>query len=149
MKLSETGMATELEQKLMSEIGLGCHYGFYNGSGSCRGIREKAVRLLPEVIRQAHEEGKETALPDQRLIDLAVLATHCENHEELDLTKTWQVCSTVLQIHCQLHFTPEAEREHFIGTMVKDIKRVFGLKDVFQECSVDMNGFPFCREWHF
>ena len=46
-------MAIELEQIIMREIGLGNHYSWSNGSGSCQYIRRDAVDKL-EAVAQSH-----------------------------------------------------------------------------------------------
>ena len=54
-------MAVQLEQEIMMAIGLGNHYSWYNGSGSCGYIAREAIGLLPKAIQKAVDDNKEIA----------------------------------------------------------------------------------------
>lgn len=86
-------MAVELEQTVMREIGLGNHYNWFNGSGSCEYIRRDAVNKLP----QAAQKHSLTISPKW--------LAHCKTANQVDqadgeqytLTNTWIACSYAIQ----------------------------------------------------
>lgn len=84
-------MSMEMEDKIMARIGLGQHYSWSNGSGSCEYIRRNAVEKLPDALE---EHGLE--------ITPAWLA-HCRKAIRADsvsryrLTNTWIACSYAIQ----------------------------------------------------
>jgi hypothetical protein len=86
-------MAIELESTIMQKIGLGQHYSWSNGSGSCRYIRDEALKLLPGA---AAENGL--------TIHPAWLA-HCRKASRVDqvggdcyrLTNVWIACSYAIE----------------------------------------------------
>lgn len=88
-------MAMQLESEIMSAIGLGNHYNWYNGSGSCAGIARAAARELPAALRARDLE------PDQQLVDL-VAAVAANEPRDSTLTRTWQCAADVIQAH--IHF---------------------------------------------
>lgn len=45
-------MAVDLEQKVMRQTGLGNHYSWFNGSGSCQYIRDEAIKRLPGAAKE-------------------------------------------------------------------------------------------------
>jgi hypothetical protein len=94
-------MSIPLESDVMAEIGLGASYNWYNGSGSCRSIRQSAVRHLEPVLRKFHEKfPDEIAAPDLKIIKIA--QTVCDREEsEYVLTRTWQVCSDIIRSHME------------------------------------------------
>jgi pyrroloquinoline quinone (PQQ) biosynthesis protein C len=85
-------MAVELEQTIMREIGLGNHYNWFNGSGSCAGIAREAVDSLSRIAKQ---------------YNLAISVEwmeHCRKAVRVDtcssnytLTNTWITCSYAIQ----------------------------------------------------
>jgi len=86
-------MAVELEQTVMREIGLGNHYNWFNGSGSCQYIRRGAVDKLPTVARK------------HGLTIAPAWLKHCRTANQVDqvngsqysLTNTWVACSYAIQ----------------------------------------------------
>lgn len=92
-------MALELESKIMDEIGLGNHYNWYNGSGSCRPIRVQAVSKLRDAIKSHHDAGEEIASPNNRLIAFARKVAGSSLDSNYMLTKAWEVCSYVIASH--------------------------------------------------
>lgn len=90
-------MSLPTEDEIMREIGLGNHYSWFNGSGSCAGIRKAAVRKLPEVLR-AHD-----LTPHLQLVRVLERVAESEGQNGQDylyvLTKTWQACSTAIRAH--------------------------------------------------
>ena len=117
-------MALELEETIMREIGLGAHYNYSNGSGSCRYIREKAVRVLPEVIAKYHAEDKTAiAEPDQRLCDTLATIAQVSDSSDSSLTKTWEAASYVIAEHIhQANVTPK-ERKEAYAKLLKHLRR--------------------------
>lgn len=91
-------MAMELESKIMAEIGLGMHYNWYNGSGSCDYIRREAAEKLAKAIEKHHKAGDRIAPPDKELVELVKEATGYEEDSSI-LTKTWVVASYVIAAH--------------------------------------------------
>lgn len=78
---------------MMAEIGLGNHYSWFNGSGSCRGIRIQASQRLPGVLRS---HGM-TANPElMQIVERVAYNDRCGQYE---LTETWQCCSEVIRAH--------------------------------------------------
>lgn len=86
-------MAVELEQTIMADIGLGAHYNWFNGSGSCESIRRKAVEVLTEAA-----EIHGLTISQEWL-------NHCRKAYRADaieggrytLTKTWVSCSYAIE----------------------------------------------------
>ena len=82
-------MAVELESKVMEEIGLGQNYRWFNGSGSCRYIRNNAIDKLVSVAQQ----NGLTISPSW--------LSHCRTANQIDnfgsseygLTNVWIACS--------------------------------------------------------
>lgn len=92
-------MALELESKIMSEIGLGNHYNWYNGSGSCRYIRIEAANKLFGTIQKHHDNGEEIASPENSLINIVKHIAEDGDSDDYILTKTWQAASYVIAEH--------------------------------------------------
>lgn len=85
-------MAMELETQIMREIGLGQHYSWFNGSGSCRGIRDNAIAQL-SVKCKAHG-----------LTVSPAWMAYCQEASRVDningnvysLTNVWVACSDAI-----------------------------------------------------
>lgn len=107
-------MALELETEIMEEIGLGGHYNFYNGSGSCGGIRRSAAKKLSVVIDEHYKKGAQIAQHDVRLCSiLSDIATFGDSGEYV-LTKTWEAASDIIATHIhQAQAKPEDREERF------------------------------------
>ena len=90
-------MAVQLEQEIMMAIGLGNHYSWYNGSGSCGYIAREAIGLLPKAIQKAVDDNKEIAPPMMNLINQ--LRPLPDKDGKYGLTDTWVACSYVIQEH--------------------------------------------------
>lgn len=89
-------MAMELESQIMAEIGLAQHFNWFNGSGSCAGIRRKAVELLPKVIRKHIKAKEKIRVPTSRMMSLLRNVADMGDESMYSLTKTWQACSEVI-----------------------------------------------------
>jgi hypothetical protein len=89
-------MSLELEDEIMAAIGLGNHYNWFNGSGSCFGIRNAAIRRLPIAIRAAQKRGAKIARPPKELIKMLYEVSRRESSDS-SLTKTWQALSDAIR----------------------------------------------------
>ncbi len=100
-------MALQLEQDIMNAIGLGNHYNWYGGSGSCRGRRLTATAALPKAIQDARDAGEEIIPPDDEAIRYA---RNSERHEtsEYSLKETWIAISYVIQWHINQYANRQA-----------------------------------------
>ena len=92
-------MALPLEQKIMNEVGLGQHYGWYNDSGSCQYIRHDAADKLADVIQKYHDQDGEIAAPNHSLVAIVKQIAHYGDNGRYTLTKTWQAASYVIAHH--------------------------------------------------
>lgn len=106
-------MAMQLEEEIMAKIGLGSHYGWYNGSGSCGDIRRQAARKLEEAISEAGVAGNKIASPNPRLIALVKEVATRGDKDEYVLTKTWQAVSDAIAAHIHAAANPGKEQEVF------------------------------------
>lgn len=86
-------MAVELESKVMEGIGLGQHYSWFNGSGSCRYIRNAAIDKLTQV---ASENGLTIAPEWTAYCRTASRADECGG-SQYRLTNVWIACSYAIQ----------------------------------------------------
>lgn len=86
-------MAFELESKVMEEVGLGQHYSWFNGSGSCRYIRNAAIDKLAQVASKNGLTVSEKWLAHCRL---ASRVDECGN-SQYRLTNVWIACSYAIQ----------------------------------------------------
>jgi hypothetical protein len=110
-------MSLLLEDTIMQEIGLGAHYNYFNGSGSCEYIRKKAARKLESTIQRHHDEGDEIAAPDLLLIDIVRQVATWGDNSRYSLTKTWQAASYVIAHHIHaFHSEPDA-----VGRMADEL----------------------------
>ena len=110
-------MALELESVIMKEIGLGQHFNWYNGSGSCRGIRQEAANKVTEVIQKYHDAGESIALPDRDLIETLKQVALFGDTGEYSLTKTWEVASYVIAEHIHQANASEQDRTKAYRTL--------------------------------
>ena len=95
----------------MAEIGLGNHYLEYNGRGSCKNIRIRAVKQLEAAIDKHHQADKGSiAKPEKNLIRLVQLAAENEGSDNI-LTGTWEIASEVIAAHILAAHLPEGSRE--------------------------------------
>lgn len=83
-------MAMQLEETIMREIGLGNHYNWFNGSGSCRYIREEAAKKVGEKIN-AHAQEEPTAIAPayQPLIETLQKIASAESGAYRDFDSHW------------------------------------------------------------
>lgn len=86
-------MAVELEQTVMMEIGLGNHYGWFNGSGSCGYIRADAVNKFQSV---AQKHGLSISSAWLKRCHEAITVDECDG-QKYSLTNTWITCSYAIQ----------------------------------------------------
>ena len=84
-------MTDSLEDAVMREIGMGSHYTYYNGSGSCQFIREGAVEDLAKAIKN---KVKVDIDPEWQK---AVECQESKEDSQYILTKTWVACSYAIQ----------------------------------------------------
>lgn len=104
-------MTIEIDQEIMTEIGLGSPSGYqwYNGSGSCGGVRRAAAKALPEALLARG------MAPDRGLMNLVAAVAHKGERppEMVDdryvLTRTYQCISDVIRYHTGPHVS-EGER---------------------------------------
>lgn len=89
-------MAIELEETIMREIGLGNHYSWFNGSGSCGYIRRSAIERLPEV---AEKHGLTIAPVWLAHLKRAERADNINGYDggRYRLTNVWIACSYAIQ----------------------------------------------------
>ncbi len=99
-----------LEETVMREIGLGNHYNWYNGSGSCRYIRQKAADTLSDVIQKHHDNGEAIAPPDTALIQVLKRVASVGDDSDYSLTKTWQAASYIIAEHIHMANSDEVQR---------------------------------------
>jgi len=92
-------MAMPLEETIMREIGLGANYNWFNGSGSCRYIRQTAADKLASVIQKHQEAGEEIAAPDNHLVAVLKRVAQIGDESDYSLTRTWQAASYVIAEH--------------------------------------------------
>ncbi len=86
-------MAVELERTVMMEIGLGNNYRWFNGSGSCRYIRQGAVGKLAEAARKHGLSIASTWLARCKVAN----QVDAVDSGEYGLTNTWVSCSYAIQ----------------------------------------------------
>jgi hypothetical protein len=86
-------MAVELEAKIMGKIGLGNHYGWFNGSRSCAGIRRAAISKLP---RAAQAEGLTISAAWMARLREADVVDGIDGGE-VSLTNVWITASYAIQ----------------------------------------------------
>lgn len=90
-------MSLPEEDQIMSEIGLGSHYHWYNGSGSCRSIRITAAeRLAAALVRHGYQVDERFT---RLLLDVARSRDPEASDDDCCLTTTWQVASEVIRAH--------------------------------------------------
>jgi hypothetical protein len=116
-------MAMELESKIMAEIGLGNHYNWYNGSGSCGGIRRDAAEKLAEVIEKHHKAGDRIAPPDKVLVKLVKEVAGAGDEDESTLTKTWVVASYIIAEHIHQAKSTDRDRQEAYDRVQAYIKK--------------------------
>lgn len=117
-------MALPLESEVMRDIGLGNHYNWFNGSGSCGGIARAAAEKIGEAIKRRHRAGEEIAAPVPALIVLVTESLR-KNGSDYSLTKTWQVASDVIQTH--IHLAHANDAKQMVAQMERSIRDAYGL----------------------
>lgn len=104
-------MTIEIDQEIMAEIGLGSlsGYNWYNGSGSCGGVRRAAAKALPEALLARGMS------PDRGLMNLVAAVAHKGERPpegvsaDYVLTRTYQCIADVIRYHTGPHVS-ESER---------------------------------------
>lgn len=86
-------MAAELEQTVMTDIGLNRHYSWFNGSRSCRGIRQSAIARLPGT---AKIHGLTISPEWMEQLNKADIADQI-NSGDSGLTNVWVMASYAIQ----------------------------------------------------
>lgn len=117
-------MALELETKIMQEVGLGMHFNWFNGSGSCKYVREEAARNLAKAIEKHHKAGEKIVAPDNGLLALMDQATKWDENQYI-LTIAWQVASYVIAAHMEAFFYSEEERPAFLQKREQEIRACY------------------------
>jgi hypothetical protein len=117
-------MALELETKIMQEIGLGMHYRWFNGSGSCEYVRQDASRKLQGAIQKHRGAGEQIVPPDQGLMNLMQQSTRWDE-SRYELTVAWQVASYVIAAHIHASHRPEGERFAFLRDQEREIRKLY------------------------
>ena len=101
-------MALPLEATIMEEIGLGNHYSYYNGSGSCQFIRKKAADKLQIIIKEYRLRGEIIGEADARLCAILKQIASNGDQSEFSLTNTWKAASYIVAEHIhQAKATPQ------------------------------------------
>lgn len=117
-------MSVPTEDGVMSSIGLGNHYTWFNGSSSCAGIRRAAADKLADALTAAG------LTPIPGLIDLVKRVADAEDPTAFDdmccLTTTWQCAADVIRAHmnptpetvewCLGHYEPPGDDGVFVDT---------------------------------
>lgn len=118
-------MAAQLEQEIMREIGLGMHYDWRNGSGSCEYIRKDAAKRLPDALQAYHNQGKEVAAPNNDLCNLLYQVARNEE-DRYTLTNTWCAASYIIQAHLYLyHAKSKQEQQKIIKDFSESIRNSY------------------------
>lgn len=84
---------TDLEQKIMKEIGLSEHYTWYGGSDKCKATAWKAVNKLPDVLRN---EGMNVSLECFSEVKYAQALDYVMT-QGWGLKNTWIACTYAIQ----------------------------------------------------
>jgi hypothetical protein len=137
-------MALELEDTIMTEIGLGNHYNWFNGSGSCRYLRIESASRLESTIKKHADAGDKIAQPDNKLINLAIaVAGSLRLDRDYELTRTWEVCSYIIAAH--IH---EAGRPGAIKETIKFLKNSdrYNTDEIFIRMSGNNRTFIFTKK---
>ncbi|GEM_PF-2390563 len=110
-------MAMELETKIMNDIGLGQHFNYFNGSGSCEHIRNKAAKNLEEAILNNTAVG-EIAPPNYNVINVVKKVARIGDESKYSLTNTWQAASEAIAAHIHAaNLEPEQQKQLFEETI--------------------------------
>ena len=117
-------MALDLEIEVMRDIGLGMPYHWFNGSGSCDGIRRRAAEQLRDAIQKRHADGAALVAPVESLCAVARQAVAWDD-SQYSLTKTWQVCSEVIRAHMELVYIEPVKRLSWAGERAAEIRRLY------------------------
>ena len=142
-------MALELETQIMEEIGLGNHYNWYNGSGSCRFIRIDAADKLFSTIQKHHDNGEEIAPPKNNLINTVKHIAEIGDSDNYTLTKTYQAASYVIAEHIHQAKTSEEEKIKAFENLNEYLKDNYLQKKIYPELSAQIkfvNGVSFLRK---
>jgi hypothetical protein len=126
-------MAIELESTIMREIGFGCHYNWYSGSGGCRIIREKATDLVQKIIQKHYDAGESISRPDKGLIATLKKVARIGDNSEFSLTKTWQAASDIIRAHIDHAGETESERIESYKLVKQEIERIYLPKEEEQK----------------
>lgn len=114
-------MALPLETTIMNEIGLGAHFSYYNGSGSCEHIRQQAAQKLASAIQKHHDAGEAIVPSDPTLMGIMQRATRWDP-DRYTLTAAWQVASNVIAAHIHAHHD-EGELQRMANYLRNDYRR--------------------------
>jgi len=104
-------MVLKLESKIMKEIGLGNHYSWYAGSGSCPWFACAAANGIAGVIQKYHDAGELISAPDEDLINLLIKVAEFGETSKNSLQNTWQAASDIISRHIRYSDSSEKERK--------------------------------------
>lgn len=106
-------MAIELESDIMASIGLGQHYTYFNGSGSCRVIRNAAIARLPQAVRNFRRKKAKIALPPASMLGMLEDISRAEE-SDYSLTRTWVALAEGIQMLIYIAENPDTPAQSFI-----------------------------------
>lgn len=113
-----------LESEIMAKIGLPMHYNYYNGSGSCRHIRQRAAQNLESVIQKQHDsEPTSIAPPDPELIRLLKKVAERGDSNQYMLTGTWIAASYIIAEHIHQATADEKARQEAYAHTANHIRQ--------------------------
>lgn len=116
-------MVSEVE--IINEIGLYGSAGWYDGNGSCRIIRTRAVENMAKIIQKHYNRGEQIAQPDDGLIEtLKKIAADGEKGDS-SLRSTWTAASNVISAHISQAKTSENERQAVYKTLKQNLESEF------------------------
>lgn len=121
-------MATDIEQQIMRAVGLHSHYNWYNGSGSCQGIRHKAVAELAGAINAARDDGALIAPLDPACAEMLAMVSSMMDERDTTLTHTWQAIANCIRAHQEAAHGSET----VLTTFVSDYQQRFAKMPGFE-----------------
>ena len=117
-------MTMPLETEIMGKIGFGEHFSWYNGSGSCKAIRQRAASKLEAAIQEEHNtDPTAIAPPDPRLIALLKKVAEEGDVSRYQLTRTWQAASNIIAAHIHQAQVDEEARQEAYSHLAQYIRR--------------------------
>jgi len=125
-------VALELETQIMREIGLGMHYNWYGGSGSCREIRLNAVEKLPNILKAYHALGlklkdrySHVDSPNKQLIDLLSRISLESDNDSYTLQNTWEAASYIIAAHIHNADSTNEQKAKAYENLRKQLEKIY------------------------